>query len=207
MEEKTEIKATEADEKDVKETAGRDLDAEFAELIRGEYKAAFNAKVKEILVRRFRGRAEAANGDNGEKAGCARHDDENAADGAPLPAGQSGGAAAVDPAEAAKLARLYPETDVAAAIADPEIVRLRAAGLTLREAYEFANREELAGSMVRQAENAAYERARSELIAGGRLSEAQRTGGSVALSGVERLTLAEREALERRALQGEKIVL
>lgn len=55
--------------------------------------------------------------------------------------------------------------------------------------------------------SAEVERFKRELIAAGRLSETARGSGVARPLGVERLTLAEREALERRALKGEKIVL
>lgn len=210
METELEIKAPEEPENIPTEGADgareRDLAAEFAELIRGEYRDAFNAKVKEILIRRFRERARA------EKQNAAgRHDDEErseAADPAATapPAGKSG-EKAPDAAEAARFAREHPEIDLSAALADPAAARLMSAGLTLREALEFTCRESIADARIRAAEQRAAEQVRRELIAGMRPSENKRTGDAVRPSGVERMTLAQREELERRAMKGEKIIL
>lgn len=172
------------------EGAERDLAAEFEELIRGEYKDVFAARVKSILIRRFRERAKDAETipDEGERGG---------AESAPIP----------DGSEIEALMKDYPEFKPETELADPTITRLLTLGADLRTAYEFTHRD----TLMPRALNAALE---AELLraavgsgsAAERISERSRNAGSVGLS-VDTASRSAREALERRALRGEKIIL
>ena len=57
------------------EVAGRDLAAEFEELIRGEYKDVFAARVKGILVKRFRERTREVPQNTGAREGLQAYPD------------------------------------------------------------------------------------------------------------------------------------
>ena len=105
--------------------------AEFEELIRGKYRDAFNAKVKDILVKRFRQRAkekQSPAADVGETGAAPEAAGEGEVPGDALRLKRS------DLAETAALARDYPAFDPASALSDPQLIRLLDAGFGLREA-------------------------------------------------------------------------
>ena len=169
------------------EGAGRDLAAEFEELIRGEYRDVFAARVKSILIRRFR---------------------ERARDGGAVPdtAGEASAAAPI-PAESEieALVRDYPDFSLETEAADPTFGRLLAAGADLRTAYEFTHRDTLMPRALRSALEAELARL-GPGSAAERISEGS-MGSTAAPLGVGTASRAAREALERRALRGEKIIL
>ena len=169
------------------EGAERDLAAEFEELIRGEYKDVFAARVKSILVRRFRERAR----DGGAVPDTAG--EESAA--APIPA----------ESEIEALVRDYPDFCLEDEEADPTFGRLMAAGADLRTAYEFTHRETLMPRALQSAVEAALAR-KGPGSAAERISEGSLGSGAAPL-GVDTASRSAREALERRALRGEKIIL
>ena len=108
-------------------------------------------------------------------------------------------------AQSASLAADYGDGfDLTRELADPEIRRLLGAGLSIREAYEFRHREEIAAKAAREIAREEVRRAWEELVASGRLSG--RPGmASVAGREAPGATAQERAALERRAMKGEKI--
>lgn len=171
------------------EGAERDLAAEFEELIRGEYKDVFAARVKGILVKRFRERTKdmpASTGNESEGRTTAEPDLE---------------------AEAGELMRDYPEFDLEKERADPSFMRLVAAGVDLRTAYEVTHRDTVFPAALR----AALEEETRRLIqehgsAAQRISEGSRTS-AVARASYAADTRSAREALEKRAMKGEKIIL
>ena len=174
-----------------------ELRKEFEELIRGRYREVFAARVKEILVKRFRERAKEAPAEPAPKAGVEK---------GPAPDAESA-AFVPSPEEVAQAAEKYPGFRLEAELEDPDFVRLCGAGFPLCEAYEIVHRASLADERARASAAAEAERVWAELTAAGRLSEAGRGGSVARTGGVERMTLKEREALERRALKGEKIIL
>ncbi|MBQ3100414.1 MAG: hypothetical protein IJC50_05430 [Clostridia bacterium] len=171
------------------EGAERDLAAEFEELIRGEYKDVFAARVKSILVRRFRDRTKnAATGPEDRAEGRAE-------------------SAAVDESEIEALRRDYPEFELENESADPNFSRLLSLGADLRTAYEFVHRDTLMPRALNAALEAELLRSAAESgSAAQRISEGSRNAGSAVLS-VDTASRSAREALERRALRGEKIIL
>lgn len=172
------------------EGAERDLAAEFEELIRGEYKDVFAARVKSILVRRFRERARDAEPIPEDRA-------EDRAESAALP----------DSSEIEALRRDYPEFELEAERADPNFMRLISVGADLRTAYEFTHRDTLMPRILNAALEAELLRSAAESgSAAQRISEGSRNAGSAPLS-VDTASRSAREALERRALRGEKIIL
>lgn len=171
------------------EGAERDLAAEFEELIRGEYKDVFAARVKGILVKRFRERTR-------EPEIPAKRD-----------AGAGTPAAAVTDAELEELQEDYPDFDLEKERADPAFERLIAAGVDLRTAYEVTHRDSVLPKALRAAVEGETRRIWQELrSASQRISESSRADAP-ARPGSAAGTRSQREALERRALKGEKIVL
>lgn len=161
--------------------APRDLEAEFEELIRGEFKDAFAARVKGILLKRFRERER-------REPAAARPEAELAA-------------------ESEEVTRDYPSFDLEKERADPLFARLVEAGVDLRTAYEVTHRD----SVFPVALRAALEE-QTALIMQERGSAAQRIseGSRAAAVASPRLsadTRSAREALERRAMKGERIIL
>ena len=172
------------------EGAGRDLAAEFEELIRGEYKDVFAARVKSILIRRFRERTR-----DGEAAPDAA--DGRGAEALPTPS----------ESEIEALVRDYPDFSLETEAADPTFGRLMAAGADLRTAYEFTHRDTLMPRALRSALEAELARIGGEPgSAAERISEGS-LGSAAAPLGTDTASRAAREALERRALRGEKIIL
>ncbi len=196
--ETTEIAAVAADETVGKsrpepqieaEGAERDLAAEFEELIRGEYKDAFAARVKGILVKRFRERTREPE----------------------IPAEKDTGAGTpevrISDAELEELKGDYPDFDLEKEYADPAFERLITAGVDLRTAYEVTHRDSVLPKGLRAAIEDETRRIWQELrSASQRISESSRavTPARVSLAADTR---SQREALERRALKGEKIIL
>lgn len=173
------------------EGAARDLTAEFEELIRGEYKDAFTARVKGILVKRFREKTK----DEPENNSGREHTDG----GTPVSEALI--------AEAEELKLEYPVFDLEKEKADPAFSRLIAAGVDLRTAYEVTHRDTVFPERLRAAVEGETRRVWQELhSASQRISESSRTASPARVSFAAD-TRSAREALERRALKGEKIIL
>ena len=103
--------------------------------------------------------------------------------------------------------RDYPEFDLEKESADPAFMRLIDAGVDLRTAYEVTHRDTVFPAALR----AALEQETRRLLqqhgsAAQRISEGSRAA-SVARASYAADTRSAREALERRAMKGEKIIL
>ena len=112
--------------------------------------------------------------------------------------------------EASELGKTYPGFDLHALCGEKGFVDALKRGLTVREAYETMHRDELMMSAM----EAAAQRVRQGMSAAmqsrwARPREGGLTGGSAAVSRPDaaRMSRAEREAIERRALKGERIVM
>ncbi len=110
-------------------------------------------------------------------------------------------------AEEAAMRREQPEFSFKKALENPEMRRMmRIPGMRMQDAYRAAHYNELMERTARQVEQGVMERVRQR---GARAAEnGARPGGAVVTHpDVERMTRAEREALERQALHGAKIRL
>ena len=154
---------------------------DFAELIRGRYKAQFDARVQKILDGRLRGETE-------ERRQA-----------------QAGALLRLQ-AEEGRIRQVYPDFDWQRELASPQFGRLVTAGVDGQTAYELVHRQEL----LKAAMHYAAAQTRSEMaraIASGGSRAAENRGGSrtVTRSDPRSLTSRELAAIRRRVQDGEKI--
>ena len=183
-----------------------DLTAHFETLIRGKYKAAFDARVQKILDGRLKNlRREneqlRANAD-GQSADGRSADGRSADDGLE--------AAAVSLAclerDAGAIRAVYPDFSWQTELENPAFARLIGAGVDGRTAYEVVHRQEiLRRAMAYAARRAADGTARS--IASGARPVAENGGRSVSVSRPDprKLTSDELADIRKRVQNGEKI--
>lgn len=108
-------------------------------------------------------------------------------------------------AEEAQLRRENPDFSLRSELKNPEMRRLmRMPGMRMRDAYRLTHYDELAQSAARAVEQGVVERIQQRA---GRPAEngVHPGGAAVTQPSVERMTRAQREALERQALHGAKI--
>ena len=168
-----------------------DLTADFEALIRGQYKAPFDARVQKIL--------------DGRLKNLRRENEElrRSAD-----AGLDAAAVSLSRLEqdAGTIRAVYPEFCWQAELENPAFARLIGAGVDGRTAYEVVHREELLRrAMTYAAGRAAMQTARS--IASGARPAVENGGRSVAVTRPDprKLTSAELADIRRRVQNGEKI--
>ena len=183
-----------------------DLTAHFEALIRGKYKAAFDARVQKILDGRLKNlRREneqlRANADG-------RSVDGQSADSRSVDDGLE--AAAVSLAclerDAGAIRAVYPDFSWQTELENPAFARLIGAGVDGRTAYEVVHRQEiLRRAMAYAARRAADGTARS--IASGARPVAENGGRSVSVSRPDprKLTSDELADIRKRVQNGEKI--
>ena len=164
---------------------------DFAELIRGRYKAQFDARVQKILDGRLRGLRQ-------ENARL-RHETQAQRQ------AQAGALLRLQ-AEEGRIRQVYPDFDWKRELASPRFGRLVTAGVDGQTAYETVHRQEL----LQAAMGYAAEKTRSEMaraIASGGSRAAENRGGSrtVTRSDPRSLTSRELAAIRRRVQDGEKI--
>ena len=164
---------------------------DFAELIRGRYKAQFDARVQKILDGRLRGLRQ-------ENARLRRETEERRQ-------AQAGALLRLQ-AEEERIRQVYPDFDWQRELASPQFGRLVTAGVDGQTAYEIVHRQEL----LKAAMHYAAAQTRSEMaraIASGGSRAAENRGGSrtVTRSDPRSLTSRELAAIRRRVQDGEKI--
>ena len=164
---------------------------DFAELIRGRYKAQFDARVQKILDGRLRGLRQ-------ENARLRRETEERRQ-------AQAGALLRLQ-AEEGRIRQVYPDFDWQKELASPQFGRLVTAGVDGQTAYELVHRQEL----LKAAMHYAAAQTRSEMaraIASGGSRAAENRGGSrtVTRSDPRGLTSRELAAIRRRVQDGEKI--
>ena len=164
---------------------------DFAELIRGRYKAQFDARVQKILDGRLRGLRQ-------ENARLRRETEERRQ-------AQAGALLRLQ-AEEGRIRQVYPDFDWQRELASPQFGRLVTAGVDGQTAYEIVHRQEL----LKAAMHYAAAQTRSEMaraIASGGSRAAENRGGSrtVTRSDPRSLTSRELAAIRRRVQDGEKI--
>ena len=109
-------------------------------------------------------------------------------------------------AEEAAIRRVLPEFSLKVELQNPEMRRLmQLPGMRMTDAYRLAHYGDAMQQTARTVEQGVVERIRQR---GARPAENGTRPGSAAVTGadVSRMTLAQREALERQALHGAKIV-
>lgn len=164
---------------------------DFAELIRGRYKAQFDARVQKILDGRLRGLRQ-ENARLRQETQAQRQ-------------AQAGALLRLQ-AEEGRIRQVYPDFDWKRELASPRFGRLVTAGVDGQTAYEIVHRQEL----LQTAMGYAAEKTRSEMaraIASGGSRAAENRGGSrtVTRSDPRSLTSRELAAIRRRVQDGEKI--
>ena len=164
---------------------------DFAELIRGRYKAQFDARVQKILDGRLRGLRQ-ENARLRQETQAQRQ-------------AQAGALLRLQ-AEEGRIRQVYPDFDWKRELASPRFGRLVTAGVDGQTAYESVHRQEL----LQAAMGYAAEKTRSEMaraIASGGSRAAENRGGSrtVTRSDPRSLTSRELAAIRRRVQDGEKI--
>ena len=164
---------------------------DFAELIRGRYKAQFDARVQKILDGRLRGLRQ-------ENARLRRETEERRQ-------AQAGALLRLQ-AEEERIRQVYPDFDWKRELASPQFGRLVTAGVDGQTAYEIVHRQEL----LKAAMHYAAAQTGSEMeraIASGGSRAAENRGGSrtVTRSDPRSLTSRELAAIRRRVQDGEKI--
>lgn len=164
---------------------------DFAELIRGRYKAQFDARVQKILDGRLRGLRQ-------ENARLRRETEERRQ-------AQAGALLRLQ-VEEGRIRQVYPDFDWQRELASPQFGRLVTAGVDGQTAYELVHRQEL----LKAAMHYAATQTRSEMaraIASGGSRAAENRGGSrtVTRSDPRSLTSRELAAIRRRVQDGEKI--
>lgn len=164
---------------------------DFAELIRGRYKAQFDARVQKILDGRLRGLRQ-ENARLRQETQAQRQ-------------AQAGALLRLQ-AEEGRIRQVYPDFDWKRELASPRFGRLVTAGVDGQTAYEIVHRQEF----LQAAMGYATEKTRSEMaraIASGGSRAAENRGGSrtVTRSDPRSLTSRELAAIRRRVQDGEKI--
>lgn len=164
---------------------------DFDELIRGKYKAEFDARVRKILD----GRLRSLRRENEDLRRRKQTQEESVRR-----------AFAALESQQQSVQAVYPEFDWRREIRDPAFGRLIAAGVDGRTAYELVHRRELLGrAMAYSARRSARQAAASVAAQARRVGENGRRSTAVTATDPRKLTAEELSDIRRRVLDGEKI--
>ena len=157
---------------------------DFAELIRGRYKAQFDARVQKILDGRLRGLRQETQAHRERQAGALLRLQ----------------------AEEERIRQVYPDFDWKRELASPRFGRLVTAGVDGQTAYEIVHRQELLqAAMAYAAAQARSQTARAIASGGGRVAENRGGSRTVTRSDPKSLSSRELADIRRRVQDGEKI--
>ena len=174
--------------------AGRDaedLDAEFDALIRGKYKDAYTKRTQNMINKRFRKeKTEQREGEARSRA--------NAALGVAAEYGKI-----IE--EASALREVYPSFDLEGECADPRFVKLVAAGIGVRGAYEALHHNEIMAGAMQYAADRVLEAAGKGGTRRPVENGAAESSGRTPVLDVSSLTGREIRDIIRRVEKGEKI--
>lgn len=179
-----------------------DRRAAFEELIRGEYKQEYEARVQELLRKRLKNTRQAAEQAEEENRRLKQQLQES---GSQHRIAQKT-AELRQQAEAAKA--VYPRMDLKKELQDPRFVRLLRADVDVRTAYEVLHQKELIPAAMAYTARQVERKLTNHIAAGNaRPAENGMAGRSAALvsSDVSQLSRAQRQEIIRRVQGGEKI--
>ena len=164
---------------------------DFESLIRGPYKADFEARVQKILEGRLRG---------------LKRENQTLREATERQQRTAKAAFAALERGADEVRAVYPEFDWQREVESGEFARLIAAGVSPRTAYEVVHREEiLRRAMAYAAHQTAQHTARSAAAGARRAAENGRRSAAVTGSDPNKLTSGELAEIRRRVMDGEKI--
>ena len=164
---------------------------DFESLIRGPYKADFDARVQKILEGRLR---------------SLRRENETLRSATEQQQRTARAAFAALERDADEVRAVYPEFDWQREVESGEFARLIAAGVSPRTAYEVVHREEiLRRAMAYAAQQTAQHTARSAAAGARRAAENGRRSAAVSRPDPRHLTSGELADIRRRVMDGEKI--
>lgn len=175
------------------------LEKEFDELIQGKYNKAFTRRTEDIISKRIRAVQGEKSADNTDISLEKIRLTERAAR---VYAGWE--------RESELLKNEYPDFDLRSEAKNPRFVRLIRAGAGIKEAYEVIHRDSLLSERLKNAVIAEVTKRWNEIEE--RKSRPDENGITSVSNPVTKRSVAsysknEREALERRALHGEHIIL
>lgn len=176
-----------------------ELAKEFDELIQGKYNKAFTRRTKDIINKRL-------NETQGEKS---TDNTDNSLEKIRLTERAARVYAGWE-RESELLKKEYPDFDLRSEAKNPRFVRLIRAGAGIKEAYEVIHRDSLLSERLKNAVFAEVTKLWNEIEE--RKSRPDENGitnvsNPVTKRSVASYSKSEREALERRALHGEHIIL
>ena len=176
-------------------------DAEFLQLIKGKYKAAYDARVQDTLSRRLKHAREIE-----EKYNALLQLTQQ-----PEPEPDAARVAALCDSWAQQEAGtrgLYPDFDLRTALCSEQFQRLLRSGVDIRTAYEVCNREKVLSAAMTFAARATEEHLAKRIAArSSRPAENAMGSRAAALAGndVSRLTKRDIEEVSRRVARGERV--
>lgn len=179
-----------------------DRRAAFEELIKGEYKQEYEARVQELLRKRLKNTKAAAE----QAAEENRRLKQQLEDSGSQQRIARMAAQLRQQTEAAKA--VYPHMDLARELQDPRFVRLLRADVDVRTAYEVLHRSEILPAAMAYTARQVEQKLTNHIAAGNaRPAENGMAGQSAALvsSDVSQLSRAQRQDIIRRVQGGEKI--
>ncbi len=179
-----------------------DRRAAFEELIKGEYKQEYEARVQELLRKRLKNTKQAAEQAQEENRRLKQQLEDHGSQ-------QRIARRAAELRKQEQEAKaVYPGLDVAKELQDPRFVKLLRADVDIRTAYEVLHRSEILPAAMAYTARQVERKLTNHIAAGNaRPAENGMAGQSAALIGsdVSQLSRAQRQEIIRRVQGGEKI--